>query len=163
MAVGGGAAGVVGEGATTAVVDAMDALAAAVRPTAMAVGAAAAMAAGLGMPWDATVANDILLRVPGAGAGPSVFPGSPPASHLHAVGPDSALAAAIVAARAAAAEGRARVRAAALAWERERDAADALDHQIAEAEQLLVLPTSLDVGSTSFGSTGHRVSHTMVI
>jgi hypothetical protein len=48
--------------------------------------------------------------------------------------PDSALAVALVAARAAAAEGQARVRAAALVWERERDATDALARQIAEAE-----------------------------
>jgi len=47
--------------------------------------------------------------------------------------------------------------------ERERDAADALARQIAEAEQLLVLPTSYDTAATSSGSTGHRASHTTVI
>jgi hypothetical protein len=52
---------------------------------------------------------------------------------------------------------------AALAWERERDAVDALAHQIVEAEQLLVLPASHVVGATSSGSIGHRVSHTAVI
>ena len=53
----------------------------------------------------------------------------------------------LASARAAAAEGQTRVRAAALAWERERDAADALARQIAEAEQLLVPPTYLYVGN----------------
>jgi len=61
-------------------------------------------------------------------------PPLPPTSHLHAAGPDSALVAALVAARAAAAEGQAHVRAAALAWEHERDAADAPACQIAEAD-----------------------------
>jgi hypothetical protein len=82
---------------------------------------------------------------------------------FHGARPDSALAAALVSARAAAAEGQARVRAAALAWERERDAADALARQIAEAEQLLVPPTYHDIGATSSGSTGHRTSTTAVI
>ena len=116
---------------------------------------AAAVAAGLGMP-----------RVPGASMGAYLFtapPPLPPISHLHAAGPDSALDAALVTARAAAAEGQGRVRVAALAWERERDAVDALAHQIAEAEQLLVLPASHVVGATSSGSIGHRVSHTAVI
>ena len=126
-----------------ATADTMAAMAAAAGPGAIAAGA------GLGMPWDEAYANDALLRVLGAGVGPSTFPAlpPPPTSHLHAAGPDSALA--------AAAEGRARVRAAALTWERERDAADALARQIAEAEQLLVLPASPDVGATSSGSTGH--------
>jgi hypothetical protein len=56
--------------------------------------------------------------------------------------PDSVLAAALVAARAAAAEEQARVRAAAAIWARERDAADALARQIVEAEQLLASPAS---------------------
>ncbi|XP_021321304.1 uncharacterized protein LOC110437249 [Sorghum bicolor] len=60
--------------------------------------------------------------------------------------PDSTLIAALVTARAAAAEGRARVREAALAWERERDAADALARQIADAEQFLGLSASPDAG-----------------
>ncbi|XP_066311797.1 dynein axonemal assembly factor 3 homolog [Miscanthus floridulus] len=68
---------------------------------------------------------------------------------LQTAGASSALAAALVAARAAAADSQARVRAAALALERERDAADALARQIAEAEQLLVLPTSYDTAATS--------------
>jgi hypothetical protein len=55
------------------------------------------------------------------------------------------------------------VRAAALAWERERDAADALACQIAEAEQRLVHPTYHDPGATFSGSTGHRVSTTAVL
>jgi hypothetical protein len=46
------------------------------------------------------------------------------------------------------------VRAAALAWERERDAADALARQIAEAEQLLISPASQDAGATSSDSSG---------
>ncbi|XP_021316676.1 uncharacterized protein LOC110435442 [Sorghum bicolor] len=66
--------------------------------------------------------------------------------------PDSTLIAALATARAAAAEGRARVREAALAWERERDAVDALARQIADAEQFLDLPASPDVGTTSSGS-----------
>jgi hypothetical protein len=66
--------------------------------------------------------------------------------------PDSSLLAALVTARAAAAEGRARVREAAFAWERERDAADALARQIADAEQFLGLSASPDVGTTSSGS-----------
>ena len=45
---------------------------------------------------------------------------------------------------------------------RERDAADALAHQITEAEQL-IHPASNDAEATSSGSTGHRVSHTAVI
>jgi hypothetical protein len=53
--------------------------------------------------------------------------------------------------------------AAALAWEREWDAADALAYQIAEVEQRLVLPAYHDLGATSSGSTGHCVSTTMVI
>jgi hypothetical protein len=52
---------------------------------------------------------------------------------------------------------------AALAWERERDAADALARQIADVDQRLVLPAYHDVGATSSGSTGHRTSTTAVI
>jgi len=114
--------------------------------------AATAHAAGLGMPLGAAAAH-------AAGLGMLVgaaFPPPPPP-------PTSTLATALAAARAAAAEGQTRVRAAALAWERERDAADALARQIAEAEQLLIIPTSHDVGATSSGSTGPRVSHTAVI
>jgi hypothetical protein len=44
------------------------------------------------------------------------------------------------------------MREAALAWERERDAADALAHQIVEAEQFLGISSSPDVGNTSSGS-----------
>ena len=85
--------------------------------------------------------------LPPAGA---PFPAPPPPPMAHR--PDSTLIAALVTARAAAAEGRARVREAALAWERERDAADALARQIADAEQFLGLPASPDVGTTSSGS-----------
>jgi hypothetical protein len=59
---------------------------------------------------------------------------APPPLPLPGARPDSALAAALIAVRAAAVEGQARVRAAALVWEHERDAADALARQIAEAE-----------------------------
>ncbi|XP_021309205.1 uncharacterized protein LOC110432736 [Sorghum bicolor] len=135
------------EDATVAAEDApgalsgVDALAAAMGPAAMAAGAAAAMSAWLGMPGAGT---DALLHPP------------PPAAHTT----NSVLAAALDAARAAAQEGMARVREAAIAWERERDAADALARQIAEAEQLLGLPASADVGATSSGSAGHRVANT---
>ena len=122
---------------------ALDALVVEVGPAAMAAGAAAAMAAGLGMP---TGANDTLLRLTASTSAP------PPASHLNSS------AAALTAARAAVAEGMARAREAALAWERERDAADTLARQVAEAEQLLGIPASTDLGATS--SAGPRVAHT---
>jgi hypothetical protein len=83
------------------------------------------------------------------------FPAPPPPLSR----PTSALAAALIAARATAAEGRAHVHEAALAWEHERDAADALARQIAEADQLLGLPASANVGATSSGSAGPSVSH----
>jgi hypothetical protein len=106
--------------------------------TAYARGAAAAIAAGLGMPLDATAMLGTLLTAAGAlsrglAAGPSVvagaggttpFPAPPPPPATHR--PDSTLLAALVTARAAAAEGRERVREATLAWEREHDAVDAL-------------------------------------
>jgi hypothetical protein len=60
-------------------------------------------------------------------------------------------------------EGQARVRAAALVWERECDATDALARQITEAEQLLASPAGPDVGATSSASPGRRVSHTAVL
>ena len=96
------------------------------------------------------VANDALLCN-------SIFPAPPPPPAP--AGPNSAL----VAARAAAKEGLVRVREAAIAWECEQDAADALARQIADAEQLLGLPTSPEVGATSSGSAGPRVAHTAVI
>jgi len=104
------------------------------------------MSARLGMPGADT---DALLR-------PPVIPAPPPVAH----NTNSVLTAALVAARAAAQEGMARVREAAIVWERERDVVDALARQIAEAEQLLGLPASADVGATSSGSAGHRVAHT---
>ena len=160
MAVGAGAdAGALpaAQDATDAAADAtgaltgVDALAAAVGPAAMAAGAVAAMAVGLGM---LAGANDTLLR----------FTAPPPASHLHSV-------AALDAVRAAAAEGMARVREAAIAWERERDAADALACQVAEAAQILGIPASPDVGATSSAgphvahtsAAGPRVAHTVVL
>ena len=112
----------------------VDALATAVGAAAIAAGAAAAMAAGLVMP---AVANNTLLRFPA--------PPPPTASHLHTTRPNSAL----VAARAAAAEGLVRVREAAIAWERKRDASDALARQIADAEQLLGLPASPSASSAA--------------
>jgi hypothetical protein len=48
-------------------------------------------------------------------------------------------------------------------WERERDTADALAHQIAEAEQLLVSPASRDVGAISSASPGRCESRTAVL
>jgi len=122
----------------TGAVTGVDALAVDVRPAAIAAGAAAAMAAGLEMPAGA---NDTVLR----------FTAPSPISHLHS-------AVALVATRAAVAEGMARVRDAAIAWERERDAADALARQVAEAEQILGIPASPDVGATSLA--GPRVAHT---
>ena len=132
--------------------------------------AAAAIVVGLGMSPPASslapsvpAASDVIAALQmGAGAGASTFP-APPLQPQSADRPDSALAAALTSARAAAAEGQARVRAAALAWEREREATDALARQIAEAEQLLVPPTSLDVGATSSGLAGHRASAAAVI
>ena len=95
---------------------------------------------------------------------PLRFPAPPPpsASHIHAAGPNSDLAAALVTARAAAKEGLVRVHEATIAWERERDAANALARQIAEAEQLLVLPASPEVGASS-GSADPRLAHTAVL
>jgi len=140
---------------------------------------AAAIAAGLGMPpptaplprrpapTDATaLSREAMLAGPlprvAAGGPPFPAPPPPPPNHYGAW-PNPALAAALVAARAATAEGRARVHEAALAWECERDATDALARQIVEAEQLLVLHALPDVGATSSGSTGPSMSHTAVI
>jgi hypothetical protein len=50
-----------------------------------------------------------------------------------------------------------------ITWERERDAADALSRQIAEAKQPLGLPASPDVGATSSDSTSHHVAHTAAV
>ncbi|XP_066374936.1 uncharacterized protein [Miscanthus floridulus] len=91
---------------------------------------------------------------------PGSFPAPPPLPFHAAPPPDSALAAALVTARAAAAEGQARLRAAVQAWERERDAADVLARQIAEAEQLLVHPLYHDTTATSSAS---RPSPTVVL
>jgi hypothetical protein len=77
--------------------------------------------------------------------------------------PGSAFSNALAAARAATAAGQARVQAAALAWEREREAAEALTRQVAEAEQFLGAPTSYDAGDISTGSMAHRVSHTAAV
>ena len=114
--------------------------------------AAAAHAADMGMPLGAAAAHAAGLGMP---VGAAFSPPPPP--------PNSALTTALIAAQAAATEGRAHVWAAALAWERERDAADALAHQIAEAEQLLGVPASPDTGTTPSGSAGPRASHTAVI
>ena len=83
--------------------------------------------------------------------------------------PASALTNALAAAQAEYAAGQARLREAALAWERERDAADALAKQIANTEQLLAFPAAPDGGATSFGSAGavvgagHRTSSTTAV
>jgi hypothetical protein len=61
------------------------------------------------------------------------------------------------------AESQAWVRAVALTWERERDTAEALARQIADAEQCLTLPVFHDGAATSSGSTGHRASTAAVI
>jgi len=50
---------------------------------------------------------------------------------------DAALTAALLAAKSEASAAQERVRAAALAWERERSAADALTRRVAEAEHYL--------------------------
>jgi hypothetical protein len=78
---------------------------------------------------------------------------------LSAPRPVSALTAMLVSARAAAAAGQERVRVAALLWQRERDVADTLARQIAEAEQLL----THDGGATSSSSTGHLTSTTTAL
>jgi hypothetical protein len=49
-----------------------------------------------------------------------------------------------------------------VAWERERDAADALAHQIADAEHLLTHHTHHDIDAST-SSTGHRASATAVL
>jgi hypothetical protein len=87
--------------------------------------------AGLGMPlsfspsalFSAGGAAAAQLHGPATGGGAQgafTFPAPPPAT-LYAPRPTSALAAVLVSARAAAAAGQERVRAAALAWQRERD------------------------------------------
>ena len=101
-------------------------------------------------PWQPGIAHDALLRT-------SIFPATPPPSTSHhAAAPNPDLATALVAAWAAAAEGLVRVREAAIAWEHERDAADAC--QIADAEHLLGLRASAEVRTTSAGSADPRVS-----
>ncbi|XP_066308036.1 uncharacterized protein [Miscanthus floridulus] len=140
-------------------------------PAATGAGAGGPAAAGAGAGGPAVAGAGAGSHTAAAGGAgetlePFFFPAPPPLpppAPLQTAGANSALAAALVAARAAAADSQARVRAAALALERERDAADALARQIAEAEQLLVLPTSYDTAATSSGSTGHRASHTTVI
>jgi hypothetical protein len=132
---------------------------------------AGALAAGVGLPYATSAglggaAAGALFAAagqPSQGTGTAFpFP-APPPPPFHGTRPDSALAAALVAARAAAAEGQARVRAAALAWEHKRDAADALARQITEAERLLISPASHDAGATFSDSSGRRVSHPTVI
>jgi hypothetical protein len=49
---------------------------------------------------------------------------------------------------------QARLREAALVWEREHEAADAIAAQIAAAEQLLASPAAHDVGATSSDTVG---------
>jgi hypothetical protein len=142
-------------------------------PTAAATYAAAAAAAvaGLGMPLSFSSPSALFsagggaagaqLQGPGTGGGAQgafTFPAPPPAN-LYAPRPTSALAAALVSARAAAAAGQECVRADALTWQRERDAADTLARQIAVADQLL----AQDAGATSSGSTGHLTSTTTAL
>jgi len=121
----------------------------------LAVGVHGSLLTAPALPREAGGAGDLLQEAatwPGA-----AFPAPPPPTSR------SAVIAALVAAWAAAAEGMAHVREAAIAWEHERDAADALAGQIIDAELLLGLPASPDVGATSSGSAGPRVSHTVVI
>jgi hypothetical protein len=61
---------------------------------------------------------------------------------------------ALAAARAEHAARQARMREAALVWEREREAADAIAAHIATAEQLLALPADHDGGATSSDTVG---------
>ena len=93
-----------------------------------------------GMPsWTPTPSTLVV----GAGAGINPFPTPPPPPRT-SVRPNSALATALVAAQAEYVVGQARLREAALAWEHERDATDALAKQNVDAEQLLTSPASLD-------------------
>jgi hypothetical protein len=62
--------------------------------------------------------------------------------------------AALTAARAEHAARQARLREAALMWQREREAADAIAAQIAAAEQLLASPAAHDGGATSSDTVG---------
>jgi hypothetical protein len=68
----------------------------------------------------------------------AAFHGTPPLV-AGAAPADAALATALLAAKSEATAAQERVRVAALAWERERTAADALAHRIAEAEHYLLL------------------------
>ena len=108
-------------------------------------------------PAPGLAAGTSAAALPAGVSGTAPFPAPPPLPVTHR--PDSTLIAAPVTARAVPAEGQARVRETALAWERERDAADALACQIAEAEQFLGLPASPDVGTTSSGLAGPNVPH----
>ena len=90
-------------------------------------------------PWTPTPSG-------GNGTSANRFPAPPP--------PAFALTNALAAARAEYKARQARLREAALAWECERDAADALAKQIANAEQLLAFPAAHNGRATSSGSTG---------
>ena len=115
-------------------------------------------------PWNPTPNNVVV----GARADINTFPAPPPPPRT-STRPASALATALVAARAEYAAGQARLQEAALAWEREREASDALAKQIADAEHLLASPASHDGGTTSSGlagvgtAAGHRTSTTAVL
>jgi len=98
------------------------------------------------------------LLIAAAGTAPLTNDVHAAAAFLPPPPPNSALATALAAAHAAAAEGHARLRVAALAWERKHDEVDALARQIAEAEQLLILPTSHDVRATSSDSGNAAVA-----
>jgi hypothetical protein len=107
--------------------------------------AAAAMAA-----TAARTAVARALTTPGLG----MYQASPPPG-----APGSAFSNALTAARTALVARQARVQAAAAALEREREAADALGRQVAEAEHFLGAPASHDAGDVSTGSMAHRVPH----
>ena len=76
-----------------------------------------------------------MLREPGSGWSPADAPLS--AAALRGQQADAALAAALLAAKSEASAAQERLRAAALAWERQRATTDALALRVAEAEHFL--------------------------
>jgi hypothetical protein len=101
----------------------------------------------------AAVADAVLVGVIGPEDPPSPIPPSPPPVVDQPPPPPVAhqgyTVAALTAARAEHAARQARLREAALVWEHEREAADAIAAQIAAAEQLLASPAAHNGGATS--------------